>query len=782
MSRKQRRGFGPPGAKPAFGSAAGAAGAANSPAALFNAAVAHHQTGALIEAERQYRHILSLAPNHADSLHNLGLIALQRGDAAAAVELFGKAIKINSAVAEYHYNAALAWRALNRSDHVATHLERAIALRGDYALAHLNLGNVRREQGRLADAAACYERAIAASPNLAVAHFNLANVLSEQGRPDAAVAQYSKVLTIDPNHAETHGNLGAVLIALGRTAEAIAHFERAIALKPDLFEAYENLGQAYMATGDVRSAILAAGHALELRDTVAGKTFFAQCLRYGRFTAENGGFRQLSLRALAEGWTHPRELVPVCLSLVALNGAISECVARANRAWPARLAAAELFGASGLNALAQDELLRCMLECAQITDVGFERLLANIRSAMLTAAETNGACDERLLGFYCAVTRQCYDNDYVYSLADGEVDRAQSMRASLEQALASGHECPPLWPVAVGAYFPLHALVNAQALLQRSWPPSLSALFAQQIEEPAEERRLATQIPALTEIDSEVSRSVRQQYEENPYPRWVKVALPQQHTLLASRKPGQIPDVLIAGCGTGLSTITFAQQAPDARILAVDLSLASLSYAKRMANKLGFTNIEFAQADTTKAAAIGRTFDFIDVSGVLHHLADPWQGWRALLSLLRPSGMMQVGLYSKLARQNVVAARALIAERGYRPIPEDIRRCREEILAADDGSLLKSVTIFGDFFTTNECRDLLFHVQEHQITLPEIKAFLAENGVQFTGFVVDPPTQQRFQAHYPEPAAATDLDRWDTFEKEAPAIFAQMYQFFVRKP
>src|ERR1700681_5057044 len=104
MSRKQRRAPGPP--------------RANSPAALFNAAVPHHQTGALIEAERQYRLILNLAPNHADSLHNLGLIALQRGDAAVAVELFGKAIKINSTVAEYHYNAALAWRALNRSDHV----------------------------------------------------------------------------------------------------------------------------------------------------------------------------------------------------------------------------------------------------------------------------------------------------------------------------------------------------------------------------------------------------------------------------------------------------------------------------------------------------------------------------------------------------------------------------------------------------------------------------------------------------------------------------------------
>src|SRR5580693_7656830 len=764
MSRKQRRGFGPPGAKPAFGIAANAA---NSPAALFNAAVAHHQTGALIEAERQYRHILNLVPNHADSLHNLGLIALQRGDAAAAVGLFDKAIKINSTVAEYHYNVALAWRALNRNDHVATHLERAVTLRPDHALAHLNLGNVRREQGRLADATACYERAIAVSPNLAVARFNLANVLSEQGRPDAAVAQYNQVLAIDPNHAETHGNLGAALIALGRSPEAITYFERAVALKPDFFEVLEKLGQAYLATGDVRSAILAAARALELRDTVAGKTFFAQCLRYGRFTADNGQFRQLSLRALTEGWTHPRDLVQVCLSLVALDTEIGACVARANRAWPTRLAAAALFGASGLDALARDDLLRYLLQSAPLTDVGFERLMANIRSTMLAAAEAGDACDEGLLGFYCAVARQCYENDYVYSLADGEAEQARRLRASLEQALASGQQCPPLWPVAVGAYVPLHALADAQALLQRSWPQPLSALLVQQVEEPAQERRLAKEIPALTEIDGEVSRSVRQQYEESPYPRWVKPALPQQHTLLAGRQPGQIPDVLIAGCGTGLSAITFAQQAPDARILAIDLSLASLGYAKRMAKTLGFHNIEFAQADITKAAALGRSFDFIDVSGVLHHLGDPWQGWRALLTLLRPGGVMQVGLYSKLARQNVVAARALIAERGYRPVPQDIRRCREEILAAEDGSLLKSASTFSDFFTTNECRDLIFHVQEHQMTLREIKTFLAANDLHFGGLILDVATTQRFSALFPEPGAMLDLDRCPRLGRQA---------------
>jgi tetratricopeptide (TPR) repeat protein/2-polyprenyl-3-methyl-5-hydroxy-6-metoxy-1,4-benzoquinol methylase len=780
MNRQQRRAAQRSGAKPPPGSGSEAA-SADAIAGLFNAALACHQTGALTEAEQRYRHILERNPRHADSLHNLGLIALQADNAAAAAELIGKAIAVNDRVAEYHYNIALAWRAQNRMDDVATHLERAIALRGDYALAHLNLGNVRREHGRLADAIACYERAIALAPSSAAARFNLANMLSEQGRWDAAIAQYTQALAIEPNHAEAHGNLGTALFTAGRTGDAVSHLERAAALMPDRFEVHEILGKAYMASGDVKSAILAAGRALELKETLPGKTFFAQCLRYGRFTADNGRFRQLSLRALAEGWTHPRDLVAVCISLIALNGAIVECVARANRAWPARLAAAELFGASGLDALAQDELLRCLLECAPLTEVGFERLLANIRSVMLTAAEAGGACDERVLGFYCAAARQCYDNDYVYSLADGEADRAQRMRASLEQALVAGRPCSPLWPIAVGAYFPLRTLANAEALLARSWPESVNALLVQQIKEPAEERRLAAAMPALTGIDSEVSRSVRQQYEENPYPRWVKVALPAKHTLLADRKPAQSPDVLIAGCGTGLSTVTFAQEAPDARILAIDLSLASLGYAKRMALSLGFRNIEFAQADITKLDSLGRTFDFIDVSGVLHHLADPWQGWRVLLSLLRPGGVMQVGLYSKLARRNVVAARALIAERGYRATPEDIRRCREEIVAAEDGSLLKSAATFSDFFTTNECRDLLFHVQEHQMTLPEIKAFLAASGVQFTGFVLDPSTQQRFAARFPEASALTDLDRWHAFETEAPATFSAMYQFFVRK-
>ena len=578
-------------------------------------------------------------------------------------------------------------------------------------------------------------------------------------------------------HAEKHRILGAALMAGNKAGEAIPHFEHVIALKPNLPGAYEDLAGACLAAGQLKSAIGAASRALALRETAQTKTLFAQCIREARFTADDGRIRKLMLRALSEIWDRPRDLAAASISLIKLDAVVNGFIARANSAWPARLPATELLGS-----LSRDQLLCRLLECSPITDVGLERLLTNVRLAMLTIGMTDIARDEHLLGFYCAVARQCFINQYVFSVTEVEVDQAQRLRASLDTALAAGDPCPELWPVIVGAYFPLHTLSKAEDLLNRSWPACVDALLVQQVREPAEERRIAASIPVLTRIEGEVSRTVRQQYEESPYPRWVHAGPPGQPVILKDRPPEQVFDVLFAGCGTGLSTVEFARQTPCARVLGIDLSRASLCYAQRMTQSYGLTNVEFGQADIMKLAMIRREFDYVDASGVLHHLSDPWQGWRILLSLLRPGGVMLVGLYSELARRSIVAARGFIADRGYRPIPEDIRHCREGVMAAEDGSSLKSIIHWNDFFATNECRDLLFHVQEHHVTLREIKLFLAANGVQFGGFILDGLTFQRFATRFPEPAAMTNLDYWQDFETQAPSTFTAMYQFWVHKP
>ena len=145
------------------------------------------------------------------------------------------------------------------------------------------------------------------------------------------------------------------------------------------------------------------------------------------------------------------------------------------------------------------------------------------------------------------------------------------------------------------------------------------------------------------------------------------------------------PEVLIAGCGTGSHSILAAQRFRGARVLAIDLSLSSISYAKRKTQELGITNIEYAQADILKLGDIARTFDIIESGGVLHHLADPFLGWRILLSRLRPGGFMRLGFYSELARRHVVKAREFIAARGYASTPDDIRRFRQDLTVKDMG-------------------------------------------------------------------------------------------------
>jgi SAM-dependent methyltransferase len=352
---------------------------------------------------------------------------------------------------------------------------------------------------------------------------------------------------------------------------------------------------------------------------------------------------------------------------------------------------------------------------------------------------------------------------------------------------------PELIVAVVAAYVPLCSLASAELLLDRSWFEPLAGVLIQQVREPAQERELRAAIPALTVIADGVSCQVRRQYEENPYPRWANAEPPKRPLPIDQYLRSKFPaatfanlgrtefEVLIAGCGTGQHAIETAQRFVGARLLAVDLSLTSLAYAMRKTRALGRGNIEYAQADILALGSLGRSFDVIESSGVLHHLADPFAGWRVLLSLLRPGGFMTVGLYSEIARANIVGARAFIAERGYAATAEDIRRCRQDIVALDEGHAFRSVARIGDFFSTSGCRDLLFHVQEHRLSLPQIASFLADNDLRFIGFELEPLAMRQYLSKFPADTAMIDLVCWDAFERENPDTFSAMYQFWVQK-
>jgi SAM-dependent methyltransferase len=399
------------------------------------------------------------------------------------------------------------------------------------------------------------------------------------------------------------------------------------------------------------------------------------------------------------------------------------------------------------------------------------------------------------LCFFCALAQQCFINEYVFAHTDVEIKQAHRLRVRLIEALSSGTSIHELCLAAVAAYFPLADLPVADLILSRPWSAPVVALVARQVRERQEERQLQASVPRLTSVEDDVSHMVKQQYEENPYPRWIKASPVGKPVTIEKYLRRRFPlfplrnipstsavEILVAGCGTGQHSIETARQFAGAQVLAVDLSLTSLGYAKRKTRELGLNNVEYAQADILQLPSIGRVFDIIEASGSLHHLADQLAGWRLLLSILRVGGFMRLGLYSSTARQDINDARRFIAQRGYRPSADDIRRFRQEFIDFSEATSTRPAVESEDFFSTSGCRDLLFHVQEHQLTLPEIKAFIGENRLEFLGFELAGHVLEHFGRRFPSDRTMTDLDLWHTFETENPLVFAGMYQFWIQKP
>lgn len=396
----------------------------------------------------------------------------------------------------------------------------------------------------------------------------------------------------------------------------------------------------------------------------------------------------------------------------------------------------------------EEPLLLRLMEDAVIRDPALERLITETRRRML---------DEALpLPLMLAIAHQCFNTEYVFDETEEERERVDRVRLSL----GSLHSY-----AAYAAYRPLDD-VNLEGT-------PLASLARRQVLEPREERRLAGTIPAMAGALSRVSAAVQSQYEANPYPRWVRMAQG-----FPGPRAEQVRRILVAGCGTGQHAISTAQRFPQASVLAVDLSLASLAYAKR---KTTLNNIDYRQADILGLAGIDERFDLIECSGVLHHLEDPFEGWRILAGLRKPGGRMRIGLYSELGRRAVVRARELIAAEGFTPDAMGIRACRAAIRARAADELFAKIVRNEDFYSMSGLRDLLFHVQEHRFSLPQIKGMLERLGLKLVEleFPDNGEALERYRARFPRDPQALDLDNWHRFEHEFPDTFARMYQFSV---
>ncbi len=756
----------------------------------------------------------------------------EQGRIPEAMTLYEAAIQADPQCARAHLNRGNVFLARAQFDEARRAYQLAITCEPHYAAAHFNLGNLNYRAGEFGLALRNYQESVRITPDFAAAFVAIGNAFDNLGRTAEAVESYQRALAINSGYAEVHFNLGVIAMTQGRHEEAVESLLRAVEIKPDFTQARDTLdielrkiedldvaeasyrralaiqpeseGLLYALAiilrdrGKAPEALLLLIPALERAPTWATKLAFASCVARTSFTVNDSRIRAALKAAIAEPWGIPSQLCRPALSLVMLDRRIANCVRLANASWPARLPKATVFGADGLTALGEDSLLHAMLEAAPVNTIEFERFLTCARRALLETAASKQApdpSDVTALRFYAALSQQCFVNEYIFDCDDREKLAAAACRTQLLGLLDANAVVPPLLLLAVAAYLPLYTLRDANRLLNANFPSPIDAVLRQQIREPFEEQALRVGIKCLTPITAGVSEEVRSQYEQNPYPRWVKLQK-KDHSMNFNRelqgtfplgsftpmRDDSAPEALIAGCGTGSHAIFTAQRFRGIRVLAIDLSLSSICYAKRKTQELGIANIEYAQADILKLGEIARSFDIIVSAGVLHHLADPFAGWRTLLSLLRPGGFMFLGFYSELSRKHVVKAREIIAARGYSSIPDDIRRFRQDLAVGNAGVELQSLSQAQDFFSTSDCRDLFFHVQEHRLTLSQIESFLADSGLHFIGFELDRSVLHRYRVRFTDDPSCTNLRNWASFESDNPDTFSAMYQFWIQKP
>lgn len=723
-------------------------------------ALQHHQAGRLQEAEAIYRQVLQAQPNCADAFHLLGLIAQQTGRAVLAMECVGKAIQLNPSAGEFHNSMGEAHRAQGKLEEAEVHYRRALAITPLLAEAHCNLGIILRWYGKTDEAVSHLQRALAIKPSLAQAHHNLGTVFQDQGKLDEAVASYERALKFLPDLADSQTGLAAALRSQGRTLKAIQVLFGGLASQPSNVSLRRSLAESLR------------GFSL---DTIGERE------------------RAILLSLCTDRNISTNDLAIAIISLLKNTPAFSS-LRSAVHAGDDPFATA----ASETDAFTRDPLLLAALPRMAIYDIELELVLTHVRRNILLRTQwQNGlpAADPAVShDFMCALARQCFHSQYAFFVAEDEERRACVLRSGLQAAMER-LETNPLaleWPLLLSAlYGSLSSLPDWERLLKPAhsqWNQSFRPILREQLIDCRREKEITGYLTAITDIDDEVSKAVRRQYEDNPYPVWVSVNNPQSMSAeeLARRlRPGEnvqafprpVP-ILVAGCGTGYHPIEVAMTFNDCKVLAVDLSRASLGYAVRMAELFGITNIDFHQADILKLNGLNRRFAVIECSGVLHHLKEPMMGWQVLVDLLEPGGLMQIGLYSERARRDIQAARKFAGAQGFPATPDGIRRCRRAIINLPSEHPARGALTAGDFFTLNGCRDLIMHSQEQTFTLPGIAEYLDRLGLRFLGFQCDAAILGRFRAMFPDYKALTDLALWDRFEEGHPESFKGMYQFW----
>jgi 2-polyprenyl-3-methyl-5-hydroxy-6-metoxy-1,4-benzoquinol methylase/tetratricopeptide (TPR) repeat protein len=677
------------------------------------------------------------------SLNDIGLMEARDGHHSRAIMYFHKAIRKSPEHAFIFSNYALSLRDLGYFADAMRLLEHAITLDKKNATLFFNLANLQYETGSLSAALASYDRAVRLNgsfPDL-YSNYGLAALEAQEYALALRLAQRGIEIAErqDPNYVRLSGILAILDVVLGDTKGALARLEAVLEHDQSavtLFEYTRILGVA------------------EPQDLTPNS------------------FKYIG-KELEERWSAPEEFV---LS-----------------AW---LFLVQLFGFPSYHRQHEWSRLGCqLLSAALIPDLKTESWLTEQRE-MLFAIDDGDVLDPSKIQHFCAIAQQCFLRNYLFEKNSLHERKRILWKSQIEARLVENEDIPVLWLIRLACLMPLAQLANCEHLLISTKDDQcFVALIKQQVENPLRERQFEKTIKRVTNCKDQKD-CIIERYSEYPYPQWswpgrlyrperFNIYLAQRlgHSRFSQLKAASLTRILVAGCGTGRHSHLLARSVSDAEIKAVDVSRPSLAFAKRQASDDGVRNIDYLEADITTLHEWRQRFEVIECAGVLHHLSDPGLGLQGLISLLQPKGLIMLGLYSRRARQNIMALRQE-CERNFTASTNSQADDLEQRLHFSRKWVMENpeyqgILRFRDFYSQNECLDLLLNPREFLFTPLEIKNLLQRFNLIFRGFELSAGQRARFRMRYRGENDLFDLALWDEFEEENPEIFMGMYQFWA---
>jgi SAM-dependent methyltransferase len=197
--------------------------------------------------------------------------------------------------------------------------------------------------------------------------------------------------------------------------------------------------------------------------------------------------------------------------------------------------------------------------------------------------------------------------------------------------------------------------------------------------------------------------------------------------------------ILVAGCGT-TQAAHYALRWPRAQVIGIDVSAKSIAFTQELKRKYALANLEVRRLAVEQATELGRGFDHVVCTGVLHHLPDPDAGLRALRDVLEPTGALNVMVYAPYGRAGVYMLQDYCRRLGLGQTAPEIRDLAASLKALPpDHPLAPLLRNSPDFADKAGLADALLHPQDRAYSVPQLLAFLSRAGLAFGRWVRQAP-------------------------------------------